>query len=128
MKDFPSESSPGHHDYLRSHDILKSSSFIQVNYHYFSPQSAAYCHVRPVSAGLATFRRGTFRLLQLLTDRSILLLIIISIIMQSATKDHLWYRRFHNKDEAEIAVYELLGVRKSDFYREGSFKVCQGGQ
>ena len=48
--------------------------------------------------------------------------------MQSATKDHLWYRRFHNKEEVEIAVHEWLEVQKSDFYCEGLFKVYQGRQ
>jgi hypothetical protein len=48
--------------------------------------------------------------------------------MQSATKDHLWYRRSYDKEEVEIAVHEWFGVQKSDFYREGLFKVYQGRQ
>jgi hypothetical protein len=47
--------------------------------------------------------------------------------MQSATKDHLWYRRFHYKEEVEIAVHEWLEVQNSDFCGEGLFKVCQFG-
>ena len=61
-----------------------------------------------------------FGLLQLFTDGNILL--------QSATEDHLWYRKFQNKEEVEIAVHEWWGVQKSDFYREGLFKVYQCGQ
>jgi len=38
-------------------------------------------HVRPVSAGVATIRRGAFRLLQLPTDGNILMLIIIIIVI-----------------------------------------------
>jgi hypothetical protein len=31
--------------------------------------------------------------------------------MQAAMKDHLWYRRFHKKEEVEIAVREWLRVK-----------------
>jgi len=124
MKHFPSEVTPGHHDYAPSHAILIYSSQLSLFLSVICSSLARSSHF----GRTCTVPSRHISVLATDTGSLLIIIIIIIIIMQSTTKDHLWYCRFQNKEEVETAVHEWLVLQKSYFYSEGLFKVYQCGQ